>query len=226
MKRHNLKKSGLLGLIVVFVFFFIASNVDAQFDQEEAPPLIEEEIPIPGEEIEEEIPIPGKEEEQAPPYIPGFDDGGVPPAIEGGILIPGEEKGQAPQYAPGEVLVKFKEGVDPQSVLQKINLKPKDIERVHSTKPAVARLKKDYKLEKSSDGWYWFRGGKYKEVERIPDEELFKEAYQKMSPTEKSLYRSYKITLPEGMSLEEAIGLLEALPEVEYAQPNYIMKIF
>lgn len=129
------------------------------------------------------------------------------------------------QYVPGEVLIKFKEGVNPQSVLQEINIKATDVERIHSIKLPVTKFKKDYKFEKDSDGWYWFKGKNYKEVENIPDEGLFQEAYIQMGPEEKSLYRAYKIDLPEGITVEEAAAELEKNPNVEYAEPNYIMRI-
>lgn len=141
------------------------------------------------------------------------------------VLKEAQEKAeQKPQYVPGEVLVKFKEGADPQAVLKKVDLQAKGVERAHSVSPVVAKCKKDSKIEKDSNGWYWFMGKSYKEVSEIPDAEVFQEAYQKMIPEEKSLFRSYKINLPEGMSVEGAIELLKSLPEVEYAEPNYIVK--
>jgi hypothetical protein len=134
-----------------------------------------------------------------------------------------EEK--VPQYAPGEILVKFKEGVDPSSILKEVNLEAKSVERVHSIRPAVAKFRKDYKLEKDSEGWYPFLGKNYKEIDQIPNKEMFKEAYSKMPDVEKALYRSHKITLPEGMSVEEAVNNLKNNPNVEYAEPNYIVKV-
>ncbi len=139
----------------------------------------------------------------------------------------GREKGvpQAAQYVQGEVIVKFKEGAAPQSVLQEVNLEAGTTERIHSIKPALDKFKKDCTLEKDSEGWYWFKGKNYKEVEGIPDEEIFQEAYVRMTPEERSLYRSYKTTLPEEISVEEAVLRLEEHPAVEYAEPNYIMEI-
>ena len=64
-------------------------------------------------------------------------------------------------------------------------------------------------------------GKNYKAIEEIPDEELFKEACKQMPEVEKSLYRSYTIKLPEGMSVEKAIAKLKADPNIEYVQPNY-----
>ena len=93
------------------------------------------------------------------------------------ILEEGQGQPQEPQYAPGEVIVKFKEGADPSVVLGEVSLGPRAIERVHSIKPAVTKFKKDYKLEKDSNGWYWFLDKNYKEVEEIPDDEVFREAY-------------------------------------------------
>ncbi|MDP3732150.1 MAG: hypothetical protein Q8R31_03855, partial [Candidatus Omnitrophota bacterium] len=153
----------------------------------------------------------------------------VPTTINAQFEKPVKSLEEAPktiQYAPGEVLVKFKEGAEPQSVLQTVNLESKSMERIYSIKPAVTKFKKDSKLEKDSKGWYWFLGKKYKEVAEIPDEEVFQEAYKQMPEEEKSLYRTYKIDLPEGVSIEQAMVELKKDPDVEYVQPNYLMKTY
>ncbi len=128
------------------------------------------------------------------------------------------------EYVEGEVLIKVKEGVDPQSVLEKIDLKAENLERIHSLKPVISKFKKNHTLEKDEGGWYWFKGKKYQEPNEISDEEIFQEAYAKMPPAEKSLYRSYKAILPKGISVEKAVIELEKDPDVEYAEPNYIRK--
>ncbi|MFH1868434.1 MAG: hypothetical protein ABH843_05640, partial [Candidatus Omnitrophota bacterium] len=128
------------------------------------------------------------------------------------------------KYVEGEILVKFKEGSDPYSVLQYLDLASAETRRIHSIKPASDKFKKDYKLEKDSNGWYWFLGKQYQEQEEIPDIELFKEAYNNMPTSEKKLYDIYKIALPEGTNVEEAAALLNASGEVEFAEPNYIVK--
>jgi subtilisin family serine protease len=135
------------------------------------------------------------------------------------------KKNQGPEYVAGEVLVKFKEGADPKSVVQNLGLGDMRIERVHDIKPAVARFKKDYKLDKDSNGWYSFLGKNYKEITEIPDDELFKEAYSRMADDEKSLYRSYKLSLPQNMRVETAAHLLRKDPDVEYAEPNFIRRV-
>ena len=128
-----------------------------------------------------------------------------------------------PQYVPGEVIVKFREDIDTQFALETLHLKPKGIQRAYPIEPIVSNFKKEQKIEKDSDNWYWFMGKNYKETKDIPDEELFKQAYQNMAKEEQSLYRTFKITLPEGATVEEAISILQTSPYVEYAEPNYIM---
>jgi len=130
-----------------------------------------------------------------------------------------------PEYAPGEVLVKFTEGVDPGTVLQEVGLEAEGIERVHSIKNVVNKFLKKEGLEKDKDGWYWFRGKQYKEVDNITDNEIFQETYKEMSPARQGLYRTYKVGLAEGLSVEEAVRQLEQNPEIEYAEPNYIVSI-
>ncbi|MCQ9206318.1 MAG: S8 family serine peptidase [Omnitrophica bacterium] len=129
-------------------------------------------------------------------------------------------------YAPGEVLVKFKEGVDPQVALEKGKVRAQSIQRAYSVKPEIAKFKKDYALERDQNGWYWFRGKNYKESADISDEEFFQEVYAEMSPEKKSLYRTYKIILPENMNVKDAVIRLQHEPSVEYAEPNYIAKAF
>jgi subtilisin family serine protease len=135
-----------------------------------------------------------------------------------------EVKPKLPEYAPGEVLVGLKQGSNIEEVVKEIEIKPNSYGRVHDIKPAVNKFKKTYKLEKDSEGYYWFLDKNYKEVEDIPDEDLFKEAYKSMPEVEKKLYRSYKIKLPEGVSVEEAAAKLKENSNVEYAEPNYIAK--
>jgi subtilisin family serine protease len=128
----------------------------------------------------------------------------------------------AASSVPGEVLVNFKEGVDPEAVLREADIIADSIERVHSPQPAIAKFKKGLKLKKDADGWFWFRGKTYQAVGRIPDKEIFESAYAAMNPAEKSLYRVHKVSLPEETDIETAIQELQAHPAVEYAEPNYL----
>jgi subtilisin family serine protease len=129
------------------------------------------------------------------------------------------------EYVPGEVLVKLKDGARLEFILQELRLKPEDIARVHSRNPVVTRFKKDYKLEKDSDGWYWFLGKQYSAIEDIPEDLIFDEAYKNLSPHEQALYRTYKITLPPETSVEDAIYILENNTDVEFIEPNYLGRI-
>jgi thermitase len=133
-----------------------------------------------------------------------------------------QEASKKPDYAPGEVLVKFKEGVDPQIVLKETGIKAGGIERILPIAPAIAKFKKEAKLEKDADGWFWFLGKRYKETSEIPEEKAFQEAYKNMPEAEKGLYSSYKLALAEGVSVGKAVSELKNNPGVEYAQPNYI----
>lgn len=137
-----------------------------------------------------------------------------------------EEESRIVGYVQGEVLVKFEDGVDPSTALQEINLSTQSIERLHSIEPTVNKFKDDYKLEKDEDGWCWFSGKQYKNIEDIPDIELFKEAYKQMGPQERGLYRVYKINLPKEISVREAVDSLNSSAKVEYAEPNYVIHDF
>lgn len=127
-----------------------------------------------------------------------------------------------PEYVQGEVLVKFRDGVDPSTVLGSLNMQSPNIDRIHSIKPVAAKFKKDYKLDKEpgNNGWYSFLGKNYKEISDIPDDKAFEQAYTTMPEVEKGLYRTYKVKLPEGMGVEEAVAKLKDDPNVEFAQGN------
>ena len=93
--------------------------------------------------------------------------------------------------APGEVLVRFREGVELQEVLRELGIGVEGIKRVYPVK----------------------------------DEEVFEEAYERMSAQERALYRSYILIFPEDVNIEQVIKDLEASPAVEYAEPNHLMRI-
>ncbi|MDD2752225.1 MAG: Ig-like domain-containing protein [Candidatus Omnitrophica bacterium] len=125
------------------------------------------------------------------------------------------------QQASSEVVVGFKDNTNPSQTLAETNIAYQEIKRVFPIVQAVRQFKKENRLEKDSDNWYWFFGKKYQEV---TEEEIFSEAYKKMSPEEQRVYRIYKITIPEGSSVEEAVAALKNSSAVEFAQPNYQMK--
>lgn len=129
------------------------------------------------------------------------------------------------QYAPDHLIVKFREGVDPQAAMQRIMPGTGDIQRLYPIKFVAAKFRKDYKLEKTGDGWYSFLGKTYKEISEIPDEEIFREAYNAMPEYEKGLYRTYTVKVPERTGIKESIRKLEHNNLVEYAEPDYIAKV-
>jgi len=145
-----------------------------------------------------------------------------------GLLVSSEASGKAEtsKYVPGEVLVKFKEGISPQKVLQSTNLTAKSVERAYPIKPAVEKFKKDHKLEKNSAGWYSFLGKNYKEINAIPDEQIFVEAYKNMPEPERDIYRTYKIKFHDGIRIEGVMARLKNDPDVEYVDLNYVAKVF
>lgn len=161
-------------------------------------------------------------------YLIAQDEPVDPGAVPGFMPQPGH--GEAPEYVPGEVLVKFKEGVDPGTVLKEVAIEAAGLERIHSIQPAVSKYRKFLKenLRENADGMYEFRDKIYESIDEVDDveeEKLFEEAYQSMNPIEQGLYRSYKVVLPGEINAEEAIILLKGHPDIEYAEPNYIMKI-
>jgi subtilisin family serine protease len=147
-----------------------------------------------------------------------------PPKATGENLerISFSQKNEITGYVPGEILVKFKEGLNPEEVLKTFDFAAEKMQKICSIDPAVYNFRKTYKLERDSDGWYPFLGKNYKEVKDIPDEEIFKVAYEKMSAEEKGLYRIYKIRLPKNLNVNAALAELKNNPHIEIAEPNYI----
>ncbi|MFC1599354.1 hypothetical protein ACFL2W_01060 [Candidatus Omnitrophota bacterium] len=137
-----------------------------------------------------------------------------------------EEQRQIVGYINGEVLVKFEEGVNPDKVLQEINLTAQRLERLYPIKPAVSKFKRDHPLGQDEKGRFWFLDKVYEKIEEIPDTELFKEAYKLMKVEERALYRTYKIYLPKDVSVVEAVDSLNASAHVEHAEPNYVVRAF
>ncbi len=130
------------------------------------------------------------------------------------------DKSKLSKYAPGEVLIGLKEGFedsDVDALVEKAGIvvntvagkKEKVSERIHNIKSAVEGVKK----VKAS-----FKG--------LSDEQVFKEAYKTMPADEKKLYRSHKIKLPAGVTVEAAITKLKTNPAVEYAEPNYLRELY
>jgi subtilisin family serine protease len=130
-------------------------------------------------------------------------------------------------YVEGVVLVKFREGKDPQDTLRRngLTVGAQDMEPIHSRKAEARRFKKALKGKKNLAGTYDIQGKKYQNIDQIPDDELFQAAYQEMTPARKGLYRKYKINLLKNVKVEQAVRQLKADPDVEQVFPNYLRKV-
>lgn len=127
-------------------------------------------------------------------------------------------------FVQNEVLFAAREGKDPQAVLSSLGLEFERLQRVHSIKPAVAKYKRTLEaknLNKDNQGSFWFRGKHYKSIDEVPDDEVFQEAMNSMSPHERAIFRDNKITFSKAIDVQEVVSLLQKNPDVEYAQPNY-----
>ncbi len=128
------------------------------------------------------------------------------------------------EFIPGEIIVKFKQGVEPGFVLKDCKINVLAIDRVSSIEPVVSMFKKKLSLQRDSDGWYWYLGKKYSALEDMSNEEIFESLFNEMPDDEKAIYQNYRIKLPEDMSVEKAITELKINSDVEYVHPNYILK--
>ena len=127
---------------------------------------------------------------------------------------PVSDEDAAGEYVRGEILVCFKDGVNPQEALRRLGVSFPEINRVCNINPPIARLNKEKGLTDLNNS-----------KAPINEEETFAEAYSRMIPEEQVLYRLYKIKLPEGLSVEQALEIFKSNPDlIEYAEPNYILK--
>jgi len=124
-------------------------------------------------------------------------------------------------YVPNEILVRFAETPDLQNVLERNGMESTSLSRLHSIKPVVSNFKKKYAIDRDSKGWYSFLGKKYESAGDIADETIFTEAYGSMTEEARRVYRTYKISLPDGVSMRDALADLRGDPDVEFAEPNY-----
>lgn len=123
---------------------------------------------------------------------------------------------------PGEVLVRIRENAAIAAVTRQAHLPNAATARVHPIEEVAERLRKSPGLSRDADGLYHLSGRPYRTVQDIPEEALFVQAYERMGPAEKVLYRNYRVRLPGGASVAAAIQELMANPAVEYAEPNYL----
>lgn len=188
------KKSVFVIGLVIFVFSFIPTTLNAYLGEEEDLPIQDRQV-----RIESEARL----------------------GADGTIIQEGRTPDQQPQYVPGEVLIKFKEGAEPDKILQFLGIEAQSISRIFSLKPALNRYRENLKIDKTKSGWYWFKGKNYKSVRDISDDALFDAAYADMTPEEKALADSYKINIAGDLSVEDVSAKLEQDPHVEYAHPNY-----
>jgi beta propeller repeat protein len=151
-------------------------------------------------------------------------------------VLPDNEINNLPieqEYVKGEVLVKFRKGVNPEKVLQEANLGNRNFimrnfgsgikfERVHSIKPAVAKARKEVQDRRGA----LFGVASVQEIKSLSDEQVFELVKERMRPEEETLYRTYKIKLPENVNVEQAIGELGDIPGVEFVEPNHIYRVF
>ena len=128
-------------------------------------------------------------------------------------------------YGPNQLLIKLKNDAPLQDILKKLNIKYKKIERLHTIVPIINKVKKDLKLEKTKNGKYLFSGIEYKNIKKIPEEELFKVAYKEMNEIERQTYRSYVVTFPKKTDIEKIILRLKSSPDIETVEKNQIIKI-
>jgi len=129
------------------------------------------------------------------------------------------------EHVPGEVLIKFRDGADPQEAIESLSNSGASLNRIRSIELAVNAYKSEHKIQKDSNGWYWFFGKMYESKENISDQEIFDEAYSHLSEEEQALYRTYKLILPDGVEVVDAINTLSANQDVEYVEPNYIYTV-
>ncbi len=123
----------------------------------------------------------------------------------------------SPRSAPQELLVGLREGhedADLAAMLGQGDLFAESIQRLHNITPVVTRFMKA-KARAGDKG-----------PTPTTEDAAFKRAYEAMPGYEKTLYRAYRISLPQGVSVEDAVARLQGNPAVRYAEPNRLVELF
>ena len=112
-------------------------------------------------------------------------------------------------YINNQLLIRFKEDINPHDALKKLSINYTRIQRLHTIVPVVNKAKKNLKLEKNN----------------LSNEELFKMAYKEMNEIEKSTYRNYVVTFSKSADIEKVMLKLKSSEDIESIEKNLVVKI-
>ncbi|MBI3309178.1 MAG: VCBS repeat-containing protein, partial [Candidatus Melainabacteria bacterium] len=140
---------------------------------------------------------------------------------------------QSVQHVPNQIIVSYADeaeaNLQSRTFRARANLTPNidflKLEPIHPTEQIVKEFKSRMKKGFESGKEFHSLSRKYTKVEEVSNEEVFKEAYTKMREEEQQSFRSYVATLPEDISVEEAIEILKNDPRIENVEPNAIFKL-
>lgn len=127
-----------------------------------------------------------------------------------------------PSRAPGKILVRLKDDVTIEQVMQKHKGKFTGRKRIHNISDTIAKHKKNTKVQRNSQGRYKLGKKSYQQLRDIPDEEWFKDAYQHMPAQKKKLFRSHSLQVTSQEAMDKTLAELNSDPDIEFAEPNYL----
>ena len=137
----------------------------------------------------------------AAPAARGAGTGIGPRMVVHAAIDEADSTGSLPRHVPGEVLVRIKDGTDIGYVMAGTDLPHAAISRTLDPGSAAEGLRGLVARERGADGLYRLEGRVYRDAGDIPEAELFKEAYGRMGHRQRALYRSYRVSLPPGLSV-------------------------
>ncbi len=120
-----------------------------------------------------------------------------------------EAMAEPAEYSSNVVVMKLKDGVRPEEILQQAGINTISIEEVKYSLPSEKLVEagaKKQTLEKNSDGWYWCMGKNYKDIDEIEKDNF-------------SL--GYSVNLVQGTTAGQVISTLRDHPGVEYVMPGH-----
>lgn len=135
-------------------------------------------------------------------------------------IVDGAPAPREPSFVPNEMIIKYKDGQSPDEL--KILVTKRAIERrtvLGFIKLFFVDLKQSTSKQKTPETKLKRLGETDKKAGVVSRERVFKET------DDPTLKNTYLLKLKQGSDVLKVVKLYETLPEIEYAEPNYVVQI-